>query len=81
MSKVFCLNRHGRNSTCAKQTYDARAAKQSIVKGLRRVKRIVREGEMTQIRAAHLEGCLRAMEDIMEGGWDDRSPPEGVEIV
>jgi hypothetical protein len=74
ISKLFCIRRDGRRN--AKRAYDSAAAKQSICKGLRHVKKKVREGEMTRIRAAHLEGCLGAMEAIIEGEWDGRSPPE-----
>jgi uncharacterized protein YqgV (UPF0045/DUF77 family) len=59
-----------------KKSYDSAVAKQSIVEELRRISRRLCEGVITQIRTAHLEGCLSAMETIIEGVWDDRSPPE-----
>jgi hypothetical protein len=73
-SGLFCFRR--RRQGAGKETCDVAAAKQDIVEGLRRKERRLCEGEMTQIRTAHLEGCLSAMEAIIEGGWDDRSPPE-----
>jgi hypothetical protein len=74
--KMFCLRRSGRS--IGKQAYDSAAAKKRIVVGLKRVKRTIREGEITQIRAAHLEGCLGAMKGMVEGCWDDTSPPERI---
>jgi hypothetical protein len=75
-SKLFCFRRRRRGA--GKETYNTAAAKQNIIKGLRLIERRLCEGGMTQIRTAHLEGCLSAMETIIEGGWDDRSPPESV---
>jgi hypothetical protein len=73
---LFCFRR--RRQGAGKETYDAAAAKQNIQEGLRRIERRLCEGCMTQIRTAHMEGCLSAMKTIIEGGWDDRSPPESV---
>jgi hypothetical protein len=73
-SKLFCFRR--RRPGAGKETYDTAAAKRDIVEGLRRIERRLCERGMTQIRKAHLKGCLSAMKTIIERGWDDRSPPE-----
>jgi hypothetical protein len=55
-----------------KRRFESEEAKTEITQQLRLVELKVHHSIMTPERAMHIRNCIKAMEDILKGGWDGR---------
>ena len=66
------LNHRKKRRDKGKMHFNAETAKWKIVWQLRLISLKVEERGVTPERAIHLESCIKAMSDIVKGGWDGR---------